>query len=191
MKKMARNAALITAVLLALGTALSAHAGQGPGNNLSDEKREEIRKKIETVRIWKLTETLHLDEATAAKLSAHIGAFDKQRRELAREQVKAMQDLREALKASKPAESKLRSYIEKVEKSRQTTQELKRREFSELRSILNTEQQARYLIFQHEFQREMRDMIKEARGDERGLTEHHGPRMRDGQRGARSRPGEN
>lgn len=189
MKKMARGAALTMTVLLGMGISLSAYAEQGPGSRLSDEKREEVRNKIETVRIWRLTETLRLNEATAAKLSAHLSSFDKQRRELAREQIKAVQDLREALNSAKPAESKLRQYLDKIEKGHHAIEELKAREFSGLKGILNTEQQARYLIFQHEFQREMRDMIREARGEDRGPMEHRGPRMRDGQRGGKPGPG--
>jgi hypothetical protein len=46
-------------------------------------------------------------------------------------------------------------------------QELKNKEISGLKNLLTIEQQARYVIFQQEFMREMREMIHDARGDGR------------------------
>jgi hypothetical protein len=46
-------------------------------------------------------------------------------------------------------------------------QELKNKEMSSLKNLLTIEQQARYIIFQQEFIREMRSMIHGARGDGR------------------------
>ena len=52
---------------------------QAPGGEPSEEKREEVRKKIEAVRIWRLTEALKLDAPTSSKLSALLSSFDQQR----------------------------------------------------------------------------------------------------------------
>src|SRR5450759_5168050 len=56
------------------------NAGQpGRGGPMSGEKREAVRKKIEAVRIWRLTATLKLEAGTSAKRSALLSAFDQQR----------------------------------------------------------------------------------------------------------------
>ncbi len=140
----------------------------GQGGPPSEERREEVRKKIEAVRIWRLTEELKLDTNTSAKLSSLLSSLDQQRRDTMREQMEAMRDLRSLLKSAKPDEAKIRPLIEKLEKNHHEMQALRNREFKGLKEILTIEQQARFLLFQQEFQREMRDMIAGARGKGQG-----------------------
>ncbi|OGW34604.1 MAG: hypothetical protein A2X58_01910 [Nitrospirae bacterium GWC2_56_14] len=137
---------------------------EGQGGPPSEERREEVRKKIEAVRIWRLTEELKLDTNSSAKLSSLLSSLDLKRRNTMREQMEAMRDLRSLLRTAKPDEAKIMSLLEKLEKNRQEMQGLKDQELKGLKDILTIEQQARFLIFQHEFQREMRDMISGARG---------------------------
>src|SRR5574341_2027005 len=119
----------------------------GPGNPPSEERREEIRKKIEAVRIWRLTEELKLDANTAAKLSSVLSSFDRQRRDVMREQMMIMRDLRFSLKSSKPDKAKLKASLETLEKNHRAVQEFREKEFRALKDILTVEQQARFLIF--------------------------------------------
>lgn len=136
----------------------------GPGNEPSAKKQEEIRKKIEVLRVWRLTEALKLDPPTAAKLSSLLGSFDEQRRDIMREQRESMKELRQTLKKSRPDEAKLKAAIDRLEKARRALDEVKDREISGIKNILTVEQQARFLIFQQEFRREMLGMIAGARG---------------------------
>lgn len=147
----------------------------GPGGPPSEERREEIRKKIETIRMWRMTEELKLDPATSGKLAAQIGSFDQKRRELMREQRESMQALRQSLTAQKPDEAKLKQLLDTLEKNHRAMQELRTSESRSIREILTVEQQARYVIFQQEFRREMRGMIKGARGN--GPGQGRGPGM--------------
>ena len=131
----------------------------GRGGAMSEQKREEVRKKIEAVRIWRLTETLKLDTATSAKLAPLLNAYDRQRKEIMREQMETMKALRRALKTSKPDEAKLKAALEKLVQNRHAMDELRDKEISGLKDILTIEQQARFVLFQHEFRREMLGMI--------------------------------
>jgi hypothetical protein len=155
----------------------------GPGGNAPTEaQREEVRKKVEAVRLWKLTEALKLDANTSAKLSAFLNPFDQQRQEIWREQMMTMRELRTLLQSSKPNEAKLKAALDKLEKNQHSMQEVKNREFSGLKNILTTEQQARYLLFQQEFRHEMRGMISGARGGpgRGGMGQGGGQGMRGG-----------
>lgn len=134
------------------------------GGPPSEERREEIRKKIETIRIWRLTEELKLDANTSAKLAAVVSPFEQQRRDIMREHMTTMRELRLSLKSSRPDEAKLKAALEKLQKNQRALQELREKEFKALKDILTIEQQARYLVFQQEFQREMQGMIAGARG---------------------------
>ncbi len=177
---MIRQTFILLAAASLIGTAAPAFAQQAPQagrsdattgidhepghGGLSEGKREEIRKKIEAVRIWKLTEALKLDENTAAKLSAYLSSIDQQRRDIMREQVETMRFLKQTLKTSKPDETKLKASLEKLEKNHHAMMEVRDREITGLKGILTTEQQARFLVFQQEFRRDIQRMIAGARG---------------------------
>ena len=164
----------MVAVILFAATSLS-FAQQAPGGFYDESlesggtppsaaKREEVRKKIEAVRIWKLTEALKLDADTSAKMSAVINPLDQQREAIAREQMMTMRELRTLLQSQKPDQAKLKTAIDRLEKNHIAMQETRNKEFSAVKGILTTEQQARYIIFQQDFRREMRHMISGARG---------------------------
>ena len=149
---------------------------QAPGQEPSEERREEVRKKIEAVRIWRLTEALKLDAPTSSKLSALLSSFDRQRRDIMREQMTAMRDLRRMLDSPKPDEAKIKPAIERLEKNRHAMQALRDKEIGSVKEILTIEQQARFLLFQQEFRREMEGMISNARrGGPRGGLRGEGP----------------
>ncbi|HUI45252.1 MAG TPA: hypothetical protein VL122_04555 [Nitrospirota bacterium] len=175
-----RIKALLTTVALVAGIATASFAQQAPpgslsgggtgydnpaarGGALSDEKREAIRRKIEAVRIWRLTEVLNLDTVTSAKLAAYLSSMDQQRMELIHDQMMTMRELRRLLNTPKPDEQSLKVALSRLGQSRHAVQELRDKELNGLKDILTTEQQARYVLFQQEFQREIREMIAGAR----------------------------
>lgn len=149
---------------------------QGRGGPPSDEKREEIRKKIEAIRIWRLTEELKLDEKTAARFFPAISGLSQKRNELMRENMEAQRELRFNLEAGRPDERKIKTALDIMERNQREMTKLTEREIDATKSHLTIEQQARYFLFQQDFQREMREMISGARG---GL----GPQSGQGQRG--------
>lgn len=177
--------AIIAAALIITGA--TAHAQQGPGQTGGQyrnepgfdntqgrgepdaKKREEVRKKIETVRMWRLTEELKLDEKTGARLASFLSAMDEKRRGLVHERMETMRDLRALLKTGNPDEKKLKAGLDKLEKNRGEMVALEGKEINGIKDILSVEQQARYVIFQQEFRREMRGMIAGARGGGQGM----------------------
>ena len=156
----------MAAVLAALS--LPAFAQQGPlrgpsGGPPSDEQREEVRKKMEVVRISRLTEELKLDEKTAAKFIPVITALDQKRRSLMNEIRHAMQGLRTELNAPQPDESRMRTAIGRIEKNQREISSLREKDLQAARENLSVAQQARYILFNQEFVREMRGMVEGAR----------------------------
>jgi len=174
---------------LALPAAAQQMPAPGPrGATPSDEKREEVRKKMQSIRIARLTEELKLSEETAAKFIPIITMLDKNRRELMRENHKIMKEIRSALKDPKPDEHKLKASMDKFEKNHQDMKALQDKEIDAARANLTVEQQARYLIFHQDFQHEMRGMMEGAR-DGSGPGRHQGRDREDRQ--SRSGPPEN
>ncbi len=177
---------MVMAALLA-ALSLPAFAQQGPargpaGGPPSEEQREEVRKKMEAIKVSRLTEELKLDEKTAAKFIPVITSLDQKRRSLMQEDRKAMQELRTELNAQRPDERKLKGAIARIEKNHHEIAALQDKEFEAARENLSVSQQARYILFHQEFQREMRGMVEGARGvgpgkGGMGTGQGHGPGM--------------
>jgi len=178
MRSLARG--MIAAVCLT-ALALPAAAQQGmPAprpreGRPSDQQREEVRKKMEAIRIARLTETLKLDEKTAAKFIPAITSLDQKRRTLLMENQEILREMRGVLAAQTPDEGKLKAAIGRIEKNQHEILSLRNKEFTAIRDNLTVEQQARYLLFHQEFQREMRGLVEGAtRGGGRGATPGQG-----------------
>jgi Spy/CpxP family protein refolding chaperone len=159
---------------------------QGRGAPPPGERREEIRKKIEAIRIWRLTEELKLDEKTAARFFPAISNLAQKRNELMRENAETQRELRLYLEAGKPDEKKIKAALDRLESIHHETAKLTEKEIDITKDLLTVEQQARYYLFQQDFQREMREMISGARGGigpqgARGQTQR-GPGMQGNQR---------
>jgi hypothetical protein len=143
--------------------------GRGAGDARPTElQREEVRKKVEAVRLARITEALQLDEKTAAKFIPVITAIDQKRRALLQENQETMRELKIMLHATPPDEAKLKVAIGAIEKNRRDIFSLRDKEFGAARDSLTVTQMARYLLFNQEFQQEMRGMVEGARNPRRG-----------------------
>jgi len=139
--------------------------GGGPANGRpTEQQREEVRKKVEAVRLARLTETLQLDEKTAAKFIPAITAIDQKRRALMKENQETIRELKIMLHATPPDDAKLKVAISAIDRNRREIVSLLDKEFSAARDNLTVAQMARYLLFNQEFQQEMRGMMEGARG---------------------------
>ncbi|MHB8882379.1 MAG: hypothetical protein ACYC69_12830 [Thermodesulfovibrionales bacterium] len=135
----------------------------------SREQAEKMRKRVETLRIWKLTNALDLDEKTSARLLPVLSKNDKKRTAAEGELRENMRDMREALKERR--EEQLRVILQRLEQSHKTLQKINDEEREELRKILTVEQQARFIIFQQEFDMEIRRIIADSRERRPGRDE--------------------
>jgi|Deesub1362A_J573_1020465.scaffolds.fasta_scaffold00882_13 Spy/CpxP family protein refolding chaperone len=125
------------------------------------EDHEKIRERIETLRMWRLTKALDLDEATASRLFPLLNRYDKKRYRIEKAVRKDMRDLKRALDSRRMDE--LQEILQRIEDRHRELQRLNDEERAELKRILTPEQQARYLLFQYRFKRELREMIEKAR----------------------------
>ncbi len=133
------------------------------------EQMEKVRKRIETLRMWKLTRALDLDEGTSAKLFPLLNKYDKNRTEIERALRNDIKELRESLKEGREGHQ-LKNILDRLEENHRAMQRTNDEERAELKKILTIEQQARFVLFQHEFDREIRKIIAEAR--ERRFEKH-------------------
>ncbi|HYA26690.1 MAG TPA: hypothetical protein VEE82_01705, partial [Thermodesulfovibrionales bacterium] len=124
---------------------------------LSKEQMAKVRERIETLRIWKLTKALDLDEKTSSQLFPILNRNDKRRAEIERALALGMRNLRSAVKDNRIAQ--LKDIIDDLERNHKALQNLNDEERTEVRKILTIEQQARFIIFQQEFSSELKQII--------------------------------
>lgn len=128
----------------------------------SKEQMEKVRNRIETLRMWKLTKALDLDEKISAQLFPALNKHDKKRADVESAMRDNMRELRESLRNKR--ESQLKGVLERIEQNHRSMQSIKDAEWEELKGILSTEQQAKFILFQQEFNREIKKIIDETRG---------------------------
>lgn len=127
----------------------------------SKEQMEKVRKRIETLRMWRLTDVLNLDEKTSTQVFPLLSKYDRKRTEVEQSLRSSMKELRESLKEKR--EGSLKNILDKLEENHKAHQRIKEEEWAELKKILTIEQQAKFILFQQEFEREIRKIIAEAR----------------------------
>ncbi len=127
----------------------------------SKEQIEKIKKRVETLKIWRLTKILDLDEETASRLFPLINKYDKRRFVIEQSMRKDMRKLRKSVDTASP--DKLRDIIKRLEDNHRELQEINYAEKEELKDILPVRKFAKFIIFQQDFNREMKEIIAEVR----------------------------
>jgi Spy/CpxP family protein refolding chaperone len=129
----------------------------------------EGRRLIETIKIWKMTEALNLDEDQAAKLFPKLAQLEASRRELHRQQQVLRDELAELLKQQPLRDQEVKARLERLERIEVDFRGREQLIRGALRSILSVEQQARLALFEDRFEAEMRRAILHLRQRHRVL----------------------
>jgi hypothetical protein len=154
--------------------------GPGPMDDAQREARRAAHEKLRTevldqmraMRMWKLTEELKLDQATAATVFPTLAQFDErakeigqERREIARE---VFQQTREG--APPPNDARLKELISKLLANQAKRNALDEERFKALRPALKPLQQAKLLLLlprlEDDFRRRIRDAMDAQRRNE-------------------------
>ena len=140
----------------ALGQPLVPAAPGSPG-------APEGRRLIETIKIWKMTEALNLDENQAAKLFPRLAQLEASRREFHRRQRLLRDELAEFLKQRPLRDEEIKARLDRLDRAEADFRGREQAMRGGLRSILSPEQQARLALFEDQFETEMRRTIQDLR----------------------------
>jgi regulator of replication initiation timing len=162
----------VVVLILALGLSsgkLFAQPAEPPSPRedrpMNQERAEELRKKVELIWMWKLTEELNLSEKEGAKLFPVVHTYEEKKRGLREENRRLVRELERMIK-DKASEGELKRTIQAVEQNDRKLQEVEQEGFHEIAKILSVEKQARYIVFQAHFQHEIHGLIQGARHKE-------------------------
>ncbi|RLA85321.1 MAG: hypothetical protein DRG31_03300 [Deltaproteobacteria bacterium] len=129
-------------LILSLGVATAHPLGQ-----------EKKLRDFEALKLWKLTQALDLTEDEAAELFPLLKRYSRERRQLLREYRRSLRELRELLQKDAP-EDRLKEKISEVESYIERMDQLRQREWEQVKGVLSVEKQARYLLFLDRFYRD-------------------------------------
>lgn len=155
---------LVLAGALVGGLSAACPAQQQPAGEFDmppPDQMERIEKKIETLRMWKVTQALDLDEKTSAALFPILNDFNKKRVVVERSMQQNVQGLKKAL--GNKAAADLKGILDEIEKLHHELQKVRDDERVAVKKVLGVEQQAKYVLFQLDFEREIRKMIEESK----------------------------
>jgi hypothetical protein len=159
------------------------------------EAREKLKKEVldqmRAMRMWKLTEELKLDQATAAKVFPVLADFDERGRALGRERGDIARELHELVRgdaatgkpaARAPDDQKLRPLVDRLLANQARRTALDDERFKALRPALTALQQAKLLLLLPRIDEDFRHRVREAldaqRRAERGQAGPPGPVQR-------------
>ena len=165
--------ALVLSVVFAAPAFADRRGGMDPAAAVA--RREDIKKKIRTMRAYTLTEELALDEATAGKLFPVLAKWDDVTDKLLAQRVNLTSQLRAAGQLAPKAIERL---IDDAVANQRAFWDLEDKRLAELRKILSPAQTAQLLVVLPQFERRIQNQLRRAiakpggraRGRARGNT---------------------
>jgi len=121
-----------------------------------------VRKKVEALRAWRLTEELQLDEETSAKLFPAMREADEERRRLETRNRELVREMAQELKGEPAQEGRIDEILDELTANRREMNRAEERHLKRVRKILDSEGTAKYLMFQLRFERDMKRKAAEA-----------------------------
>jgi Spy/CpxP family protein refolding chaperone len=127
------------------------------------EKMEQLRRDIENMRVWKMTQYLELSTEQSTKFFPIFNDFQGKREKIEEEQAEMMRRLAELVESEGEQEGEMRGLISGVEKNRRKMVDLVDEFRREAGKVLSLKQQAKLVLFEEHFRREIRGMIDDIR----------------------------
>ncbi|MGD8353081.1 MAG: hypothetical protein PVJ01_02860 [Pseudomonadota bacterium] len=166
MKKSRIAVVLCLAILMGAWHPLSLSADD---RDVRERDLSRIRKKIETLRVWQLTEELDLDEATSSRLFPAMKRADKERWEIENRNRKLIRGLSGVLEDKDPHPGKINQILDELQANRRELMQSEERHIETVRQILSPADTARYLLFQIRFEARIKQKAAEAMRERREL----------------------
>jgi hypothetical protein len=142
-----------------IATAAVADRRGGGDPTATATRREDIKKKIRTMRAYTLTEELGLDEATAGKLFPVLAKWDDVTDKLLAQRVNLTSQLRAAGQLAPKAIERL---IDDAVANQRAFWDLEDKRLAELRKILSPAQTAQLLVVLPQFERKIQNQLRRA-----------------------------
>ncbi|MFQ6608743.1 MAG: hypothetical protein ACE5EE_09430 [Fidelibacterota bacterium] len=129
------------------------------------------RDRIEMMKMWRLTDELEMTEEQADKFFPKYRMLMSSLEEISKQQHELMEQIGELSERDEVNSEKLHSLVKKAGEFEKKKIDLKYEFFAETGNFFTPEQQARYVVFEQQFRRQLKKGIRD-RGRERRRMEH-------------------
>lgn len=133
------------------------------------------RDMVHAYRVWKITEALDLSDEEMPVFFSRLKELDEKEADLVREEQKGVREIADLLGKESVRDEDLRRALDRHEATRAKLLEEVRTLRKETLSTLDIRQRCEYVVFEHRFRAELRDIIDRARDIGRGQTDGQGP----------------
>lgn len=148
--------------LLFAAGAMAQPPGDRPGSKSPDSPPDELRS-FESIKLWRMTQALDLTEEQAAKIFPKLHQLQKERHQFRQNYRQMMQELSAMVRDPQVQENLLIKKMEQIEKGERAFREMQRKGHEEIKVLLTPVQQAKLMLFQEKFDRDLRQILREIR----------------------------
>jgi len=148
--------------------------GQPPGSGPWPEngpRREKMRKRIETVKIWQLTEAVGLTSEQSERFFPIYNEHQKEHEKLEEKRREIIGRLQELGEKENPSESEIRGAIDELTELDSRFASLRGEFIKDISGVLSIKQVAKLLVFEHNFMQRLQENVRDIR---RGMGERRG-----------------
>ena len=157
-------------ILLSLSfSQAAAQPGSGPGPwEGKGPRREEMRKRIETIKIWQLTDEVGLTSEQSERFFPIYNKHQDDHRKLEDEKLSILRDLESLSEKSDVSDNEIKKTIDQLTEIDSKMIILRKEFLNEVSGVLSIKQVAKLLVFEEQFRRRIQDHIRKIR---RGMGE--------------------
>ena len=127
------------------------------------EPRPEKARNIESIKLWRMTQALDLSEEQTAKIFPNLHKLQKERRKFRQAHRQMMQELTALIQNPQLPENLLLKKVEQIEKAEKTFRDFERKSQEQIKDQLTPLQQAKLILFEEKFERDLRQIFRELR----------------------------
>ncbi|MBS4015180.1 MAG: hypothetical protein KGZ86_01920 [Candidatus Latescibacteria bacterium] len=130
---------------------------------------------IETIRIYKITEELNLTEDQSVRFFPKLKELRIAKEDFFETRVNLSERLQRYLQDPDKFSKEVKSLVAEIEANEAKLRDKEARIKKEIAGILTPEQQAKFMLFQQRFNREMREMVGKAKDMHKDMREKKEP----------------
>jgi Spy/CpxP family protein refolding chaperone len=154
----------LAATIFMAGTA----AAQPPPPGEGGPMREQIREKIKTMKIWKLTEEVGLTPEQSEKFFPVYNKHQKAIEEIETERNQLINRLERTTNSAEASDKEITELVNKLDGIPEKMMAEKNRFVKEVGAILPLRQQARLIVFEERFKQRLQEFVRDIRREGRG-----------------------
>lgn len=134
-----------------------------------DARKADAMKRIEMLRIWRLTEILELNETDGARIFPILQKYDRQYMILNESKEKLVKQLKNAVNTQQTNAKRLETLTGQLIQIEQEAMDIRGRMYTELKEVLTPQQLAKYMIFEINFKQEIDEIINQVRREHKRM----------------------